>query len=259
MLGTLRPELLMKEVLKMWHQMSLLDTPNVTSLQELEYGALPSAVQDGPTTSQYGREAAHANLSAAQAKVLGLLMSGTCGLHSTTLSSSASLQRSLESRLQAKLQSLGSTLYKLTWKPWVTPLGVSRSRLRASVLRTSEIERTGWPTPMVKDGGTGGSLSEAMMSSSGQRRQSGASVGKVLKDFVLLALPQRLTASGELLTGLAAGMENGGLLNPAHSRWLMAIPEAWDVCAPIKNASPRYRIAKTKATGRADLRATETQ
>ena len=75
------------------------------------------------------------------------MTSGTYGLPSITSSKSASLQSFLESRLQAKLSMTGSTLYKLTWKPWVMPSGVSRSRLRASVRRTSETEPTGWPTP----------------------------------------------------------------------------------------------------------------
>ena len=75
------------------------------------------------------------------------MTSGTSGPRSTISSNSVALQQSLESRLQAKTQTLGSTLYTLTWKPWAMPSGVSRSRLRASVLRTSETERTGWPTP----------------------------------------------------------------------------------------------------------------
>ena len=75
------------------------------------------------------------------------MMSGTYGQPSTTSSSSAALQQSLESRLRARTQALGSTLYTLTWKPWVTPSGRSRFRLRASVRRTSATDCTGWPTP----------------------------------------------------------------------------------------------------------------
>jgi hypothetical protein len=98
-------------------------------------------------TDLFGPVPVRANLSARQARALGLMTSGTCGRTSIGSSASASLQSSLENRLQARTQTLGSTLYKLTWKPWLMPSGLSRSRLRASVLRTSEIARTGWPTP----------------------------------------------------------------------------------------------------------------
>ena len=121
--------------------------PNAISSPALAFGALPCDVRVGRTIDLFGPAPVLANLSARQAKVLGLMTSGTSGLPSSISSKSAALQSSLESRLRAKLSSLGSTLYTLTWKPWVTPLGVSRSRLRASVRRTSATETTGWPTP----------------------------------------------------------------------------------------------------------------
>lgn len=112
---------------------------------------MPFDEQDGATTGPSGPDRALANLSHRQAKLLGLETSGTSGPASIGSSDSARLQSSLENRLRASTQTLGSTLYKLTWKPWVTSSGVSRFRLRASVLRTSATDRTGWPTPLAAD------------------------------------------------------------------------------------------------------------
>ena len=138
----------------MSYQQILEDLASTIFSQVSVSGPTPCGKQDGPTTDQCGQDLAHANLSARQAKELGLLTSGTYGLPSSTSLSSAALQSSLESRLRAKLSNLGSTLYKLTWKQWVTPSGVCRSRLRASVLRTSETGRIGWPTPRCSSSNT---------------------------------------------------------------------------------------------------------
>ncbi len=110
-------------------------------------GPWPCGVPAGPMTDLFGPVPALANLSARQARELGLMTSGTFGRTSTGSSKSAALQQSLESRLRAATLTLGSTLYRMTWKAWDTGSGRSRSRLRASVLRTSETGSTGWPTP----------------------------------------------------------------------------------------------------------------
>lgn len=142
----------------MFDQMTSKALPNATFSRASQSGPTLSEKLAGQTRDLFGPEVALANLSARQAKDLRLLTSGTYGPPSTTSSKSAALQQSLESKLRAKTQTLGSTLYKLTWKPWVTPSGRSRSRLRASALRTSGIEPTGAaslasarPTPTTRD------------------------------------------------------------------------------------------------------------
>lgn len=296
-------------------------TPNAISSPESVSGPMLFDAPDGQTADLFGPVPVRANLSARQAKALRLLTSGTSGRPSTGSSPSAVLQRSLESRLRARLSMTGSTLYTLTWKPWVTPSGVSRSRLRASVRRTSETETTGqqcveidgiwfpvelfasWPTPRSSDGEKNvrtlaGALAEIERKGSPQdlcmaavlagwptpmagtpaqngnnaagnndsSRKTvalcgwptpraadgggarGSSAGFGLRNDVKLTRmdsPARLTATGVLLTGSDAQMAAGGQLNPAHSRWLMALPPEWDACAPTATRSTPKRLASS--------------
>lgn len=124
---------------------------NATSSPASAFGVWHFVPPAGPTTDLFGQVPAPANLSARQAKALGLLTSGTYGPPSTGSSASDVLQSSLESRLRQRLQTLGSTLYRLTWKPWALPSGRLLSRLRASAPRTSGTGTTGWPSPQARD------------------------------------------------------------------------------------------------------------
>ena len=249
---------------------------SVTSSLASAAGRSPCDSPDGQMTAKSGPAPAHANLSARQARERGLLTSGTYGRTSTTSSSSAALQRSLESRLQALTASCGSTLYKLTWRQRATPSGRQICALRASALRTSDSGSTGWPTPTTRDWKDGSQCDnvpinallgrtvwlagwatptaqqangepEAFLERKRRSIERGSSMGVSITDLQMQAKawangPARFTASGEMLTGSDAQMESGGQLNPAHSRWLMGYPEVWcEAAIMVSRSMPRGR------------------
>jgi hypothetical protein len=81
---------------------------------------------------------------------------------------------------------------------------------------TDAARMAGWPTPMAGNPGTE-TYNEAGNTDSSRK-------------------------TVYLLTGSSAAMSAGGRLNPAHSRWLMRLPPAWDGCAVMATLStPKSR------------------
>lgn len=128
---------------------------SVTSLPALESGLWPCVGRDGRTIDLFGLDHAHVNHSASRpshGKEKDLTIPGISAQRGSISSESASLASSLGSRLRAKMESLGSTTFSITWKDRVTPAGRMFSQQQARALTTSASGPTSLPTPCARDG-----------------------------------------------------------------------------------------------------------
>jgi hypothetical protein len=141
--------MLMNEASSMSDQTTCEATRNVTSSPGLVDGAMHCGSQDGPTTDLFGRAHVLVSRSASRGSKKASQTSATSGPYGESLSASARLQQSLESRLRAQLN--GSDLCEVIWKPWATPWGQCLSKPRARVRTTYGTDIGSWPTPTTRD------------------------------------------------------------------------------------------------------------
>ena len=138
-------------------------------------------------------------------------MNDICGRPFSTLSASADLQSSLESRLRQQLGTDGSMIFALTWKQKATPQGRSYSQLAASVRSTNETGFSSWVTPSARD------WKDTKGMSTGATNRDGSKRNRVDQ------LPR------QVFNLLPASTENEDLsrLNPRFSLYLMGFPTTW--------------------------------
>lgn len=129
---------------------------SATSLPESESGVTPCDSLDGQTPANVGRVPVPANPSARPAKVKRSTTKGIFGQSSFASSKHEDLSFALANKLRPLTDSLGSTLFNLTWMTRITPAGRSISALRASEPLTEDSVFIGWPTPQQSDTSGGG-------------------------------------------------------------------------------------------------------
>ena len=144
-----------------------------------------------------------------------------CGLNFNDSLTSASLQSSLESRLQANLAGIGfagilDDLEAMGYEAAGADLCASPVLVR----HTSANGFTGWPTPSSRDWKDSVGMATVAKNPDGSRRQRLDQLPRV----AALVLGKHTT-----LPHAATGSR--GALNPALARWLMGFPPAWCACA----------------------------
>lgn len=127
--------------------MTYADTRSAISLQGSADGPWLYVLPDGRTTDEFGLAHALASLSARQVAAMGLQISGISGRPGFISSRSADLSTFLASRLQQRLGTSGSTLFKQTWKAKATASGLRFWAHTASAPLTSGSGCGSWPTP----------------------------------------------------------------------------------------------------------------
>lgn len=134
------------------------NSPNATSSPESPVGHTHSISLAGHQTDLFGQALAPVSRTAQQAREKLMQIRVISGPNGSTSYASVALSQSLASRLQARLDTVGSMEYRQTWREKVTPLGRLYWEHTASARRTCDKDFIGWPTPSAH--GSAGEMSE---------------------------------------------------------------------------------------------------
>lgn len=195
------------------HQTSL-GSPSVISSPASEDGHSPCDSLVSRRLRAAGREVLRASLSAWLDEVAGKTTNVTWLQPFSTSSQSVVLQCYLGNRLeQQSPETIGSTLYSLSWKNINTPAGRQFCLLQASMPRTkgNASSLAQWPTTAASDPSGGGSAKIALSKMAGEKRPSGHTKAASLRDFAQLASWPTSAASDGKGGYLGGRIRNGKL------------------------------------------------
>jgi len=121
--------------------------------------------------------------------------------------------------------------------------GPNQRGSKGDLMLPSQAAMASWATPSVNNyEQQDESALNARRERCKEKHENGNGFGMTLGNQASLAV------SGETPNGSGAGTGNGGQLNPAHSRWLMGLPRAWDDCTVT--AMPSLRPSRKRSLKR---------
>lgn len=200
---------------------TLPDSAASTCSPESADGDTLSNSQDGQQLDLFGQPVVHVNRSALPGSGKAKLTKDTSGRCSFGSSESASLQRSLVSKLVQMTDTDGSPEFVMTWKKRAMQSGAPIFRLAARQRRTNEAGYFSWPTPMLSDT-TGGKIPP-----SHQTRKHPAKLKQAVTTLLAWTTP---------MAGTPATDEYNAAGNNDSSRKTVAVMKSW--------ATPRSRDHK---------------